>query len=344
MSPGALSQFVIVTDTEGTTANDSSAFTVTAKDAQGNVKYDYASTATLSSNDANISWVSPASTSLNFTASSGVKTVSLRFKTAGSRTFTVTQGVSATSTAINVVPAAKSKLVIVTQPGGGTAGATWATQPVVEIRDAYDNKTSDTDSVTLALTTGTGALSGTASVNAIAGTATFSGLSINLTGTNKVLTASSGALTTAASSAFTISPDALNNFLVQISNATPTAGASVNVTVTARDQFNNTKTNFTGNVWLTSTDGSMQLTSPASSPYSYTGGDAGVKVWALNLRTAGAQTIYAANNATYGSATATGSVAATVSAASAHELIFVAGSTAGSPETLHAGTCSVDGS
>src|ERR1019366_6580215 len=67
-------------------------------------------------------------------------------------------------------------------------------QPVVKIADALGNVvTTGADAtrvVTVALTTGSGTLSGTLTKTAVAGVADFSGqnLSINLAGANKVLT------------------------------------------------------------------------------------------------------------------------------------------------------------
>src|SRR5438477_195906 len=67
---------------------------------------------------------------------------------------------------------------------------------------------SSTASVTVAIGTnpGGGTLSGTATVSAVGGVATFSNLSIDKSGTGYTFTAASGALTGATSAAFTISP------------------------------------------------------------------------------------------------------------------------------------------
>jgi hypothetical protein len=79
----------------------------------------------------------------------------------------------------------------------------------VTARDAFGNTaTGFSGNVTVAITSGTGTagavLSGTVTVAASAGVATFSNLSINLTGNSYTLTATSGALTAATSSAFNI--------------------------------------------------------------------------------------------------------------------------------------------
>lgn len=68
-----------------------------------------------------------------------------------------------------------------------------------------------------------------------------------------------------------------------------TAGASFTVDVTAEDASNATATGFTDAVVFTSSD-TQAVVSPAS-PYTYVGGDAGVKVFTVTLRTAGSRTI-----------------------------------------------------
>jgi hypothetical protein len=107
-------------------------------------------------------------------------------------------------------PGAPSQLAFATQPGGGAPGEVWGTQPAVLVQDASGH-TVDTDlSITLAIKTGTpasggpGTLSGTKTVSAVHGVATFSGLSIDLAGADYQLTATSGELTPADSSAFDI--------------------------------------------------------------------------------------------------------------------------------------------
>jgi alpha-L-rhamnosidase len=116
---------------------------------------------------------------------------------------------------VAVVPLAASQLVVTTQPSASTvAGVAFAQQPVVTIEDQFGNTvTSGADStvsVGLALTTGTGALGGTISMNAVNGVADFTGkgLSINYVGTDKVLTATAtvaaGTRTTTTGPAFAI--------------------------------------------------------------------------------------------------------------------------------------------
>ena len=117
----------------------------------------------------------------------------------------------ATSAAFTIALDAAHQLVFATQPGGGTAGAPWGAQPVVQIQDAEGNLVTTgadaTRSVTLSLTSGTGTLGGTLTVTAIAGVATFTNLQLDKIGTADVLTAAAvltGGATTQTSAAFVV--------------------------------------------------------------------------------------------------------------------------------------------
>ena len=115
---------------------------------------------------------------------------------------------SATSSTFNITVGAAAKLAFTTQPGGGTANTTWATQPVVKVQDAGGNTvTSSSASITLAIGTnpGGGVLSCTANPkNATSGVDTFAGCKITLAGTGYTITATATGLTPATSSTFNI--------------------------------------------------------------------------------------------------------------------------------------------
>lgn len=149
---------------------------------------------------------------------------------------------SGASSAFTITPGAASKLAYTTQPGGGVAGTAWAQQPVVQILDAADNLvTTSTATVTLTLTTGTGTVSGTRVLAAVGGIATYSGLSLNLVGTNKILTASASGLTAAVSDSFTITHAAANRlaFTTQPGGGQASAAWAQQPVVEVRDSFNN---------------------------------------------------------------------------------------------------------
>ena len=98
-------------------------------------------------------------------------------------------------------------LAFAVQPGNVAAGSMIAPAVQVGIVDAQGHLVNTaTNQVTIAIGTNPsgGALSGTATVTAVAGLATFSNLSINNVGTGYTLAASATGLTGAASSAFSV--------------------------------------------------------------------------------------------------------------------------------------------
>ena len=151
---------------------------------------------------------------LTATASSGVATfsgVTLAGTVLTDYTFEFTSApllAAVTSDNVMVTPGTAAKVAFTAQPSASTAaGVAFSAQPVITIQDVNGNTvTTATNSVTLTLTSGTGTLGGTATMNAVAGVADFAGkgLNINLPGADKVLTATSGSLTSAATAPFVI--------------------------------------------------------------------------------------------------------------------------------------------
>jgi hypothetical protein len=166
---------------------------------------------------------------------------------------------SAVSDSFAVAAAPADRLVFTTQPGNAIAGAAFATQPVVKSRDAYGNDSTvglgATKNVTVALTSGSGILQGTAMINigtggSTPGIATFSNLRIDTAGSGKVLTASASYLTSAVSDVFTVLPDVAAKLKIT-GAATQIAGTPQNLTITAYDLFGNVATGYAGDKSLT---------------------------------------------------------------------------------------------
>ena len=113
---------------------------------------------------------------------------------------------------VNTAPIAliqtAAKLAITTQPAGAVSGTAFTTQPVVMIQDIGGTIVANsTASVTASVASGTGTLAGTATVVAVGGVATFSGLKINGSG-NHTLSFASGGLTGATSQTLAVAaPD-----------------------------------------------------------------------------------------------------------------------------------------
>jgi hypothetical protein len=118
---------------------------------------------------------------------------------------------SATSESITITappppPQVATQLGISAQPGGALADAPLNPQPRVEIRDANGGLVaSSTATVTATIMGGSGTLTGTATINAVAGVAVFSDLAISAAGTY-TLTFSSPGLQSVASTPVIVTP------------------------------------------------------------------------------------------------------------------------------------------
>ena len=96
----------------------------------------------------------------------------------GSKAIVVQSSSHADASATQAISAgAATQMAITTQPTGPSVnGSTLAAQPVVVLRDQFNNLTASTATITAAVGAGTWTLGGTPSAVAIAGAATFSGL------------------------------------------------------------------------------------------------------------------------------------------------------------------------
>src|SRR5207302_1975381 len=161
-------------------------------------------------------------------------------------------GVTGTESAtFNVTPRAAKVLVFTVQPSAASAGATITPAVQVTARDSLGNTaTRFTGTVTVAIGTnpGGGALAGTKVVAAVAGVATFSGLSIDKVGTGYTLTATGAG--SATSTAFNVTAGTATALVFSVQPTTTVAGAAITpaVQVTVQDGSGNTATGFTGNI------------------------------------------------------------------------------------------------
>src|SRR5207245_1157787 len=118
------------------------------------------------------------------------------------------------SSNVVVSAAAATSLAFVQQPSDAVAGTAITPAVTVRAQDSFGNNAPGV-AVSMSLSTGTGTLSGTTTrTTDTNGLATFNDQSINLVG-SKALTASSGALSTGASSSFNISPAAADHLAFQ---------------------------------------------------------------------------------------------------------------------------------
>jgi hypothetical protein len=189
-----------------------------------------------------------------------------------------------------VTAGAPAQLSVGVQPTNTQAGQAITPAVTVRILDAEGNQTTSTASVTLAAS-GPGAftMASTSIVAAVAGVAMFDNLHINVAGTYMIGAASTG-LATATSDGFDVTPGPATTFAFDVP-ASVIAGDMFTFTLTAKDQFANTATGYTGVVHFTSTDPQAALPSDTQ----FVAGDHGVKTLTLAtaLKTAGNQTISA---------------------------------------------------
>lgn len=163
----------------------------------------------------------------------------------------------ATSAPFDIGAAAATQLEYMVQPTDGVAGATIAPAIQVLARDAFGNRaTGFSGNVTLAITPGTGTagaiLSGTATVAAAGGVASFSDLNIDKAGSGYTLAATAGGLGDATSSPFAVAVGNADKLVFSVQPSTTTAGAAVApaVDVTVQDALGNTVTGFTGAITI----------------------------------------------------------------------------------------------
>ena len=243
------------------TANGVSTSTVTVqlKDANGNNLTSSGGAVTLSTSLGSLGAVTDnANGTYTATLTSGTSV--------GTATITGALGGSAiTDTAtVALVPGPAAQLAYSVQPSNTVAGVSISPAVKVQVQDAFGNVvTSSTANITLAIGTnpGSGTLSGTATVAAVSGEATFSNLSINKTGTGYTLAASSSGLTGATSTAFNITPAAATASTSTISasplSITANGTTTATVTVQLKDAFENNLVASGGTVTLSTTRGSL---------------------------------------------------------------------------------------
>ena len=225
----------------------------------------------------------------------------------------------ATSNSFSVVAGALATLAFVQQPTSEVAGVSIAPAVTVVARDAGSNPVPGAV-VTLSVVTGpVGATLNDASATTNAsGVATFTGLDATVAGTYTIR-AASGAVQSAASNAFVISPAAAAVLAIRTQPTGGTAGGLVTPTVQveARDAFANLATGYTSQVVLGVATGpvggslSNNSTSAVGGIATFTG---------MTVSTAGVYTLGASATGLTGATTNS----FTVASAPATQLVFTA--------------------
>ena len=241
--PGAPSQIGVRSQPDGAASGSAMTAqpTVEVRDAAGNLTPGAATvTVAIGAGGGVLSGTTTAATINGSATFSGLSITG----TVGPRTlvFSATGLAPATSASFTLAAGPATRLVLRTQPVGGTAYATLVTPPVVEVQDASGNLTTSTAAVTAAIASGGGTLGAGSSATAVAGVATFSALVVNGTAGARTLSFTSGALTpvTSASFSVTAAPPAVITFAaspVAFSGAAAQSPAASTVAITNTGVF-----------------------------------------------------------------------------------------------------------
>jgi len=299
-----------------TTAGDTLTVTVTAQDAFDNTITDYAGTVTFTSSDGS------ATLPADYTfvgGDNGVHTFTdeVTLVTAGSQSVDVSDTVETTVTGSADVDVAATTLdhLDVSAPTTAISGTPFSV--TVTAQDTYGNTVTDyAGTVTFASSDGSAMLpSDYTFVGGDNGTHTFTdGATLVTTGTQSVDAEDTVTASVAGSADVDVSAAPVDHFDVSAPGTT-TAGDPLTVTVTAKDAFDNTVTDYAGTVTVTSSDSSATL--PAD--YTFVGGDNGVHTFTdeVTLVTAGTQSVDVSDTVATG---ATGSADVDVSVAALDHL------------------------
>jgi FKBP-type peptidyl-prolyl cis-trans isomerase 2 len=277
------------------TAGSYGTVTVTAKDAYGNTDIKYTGTVHLTSSDA----AAALPANYTFTASdAGVHKFGLTLKTAGTRSVTATDTVTASNTGsqtgIVVNAGAATHLAVTGMVSPRTAGSYGTV--TVTAKDANGNtNTKYTGTVHLTSSDAQAALPANYTFTASdAGVHKF-GLTLKTAGTRSVTaTDTVTASNTGSQTGIVVNAGAATHLAVTGMVTPRTAGSYGTVTVTAKDAYGNTAKSYTGTVHLTSSDAAAAL--PAN--YTFTVSDAGVHKFGVTLKTAGTKSVTATDTVT----------------------------------------------
>ncbi len=288
VTPAAATTFVISGHPSPVNAGDSSNFTVTAKDAFGNVDVNYAGTATFSSTDKQASL--PADYAFQ-SADKGVRIFSDVLRTAGLQSISAVDqsnpAISGTASNINVLPGAAVGISISGYPNPTTAGV--PQNFLVAARDQFGNVApSYAGTVRFSTTDKQAALPQDFTFTAgDAGQHTFVG-TLKTAGTHSITVLDTGsAAFTATQSGIVVNPAAGSVLILTSIPPSVVAGANNTVLATIRDPFGNIATGYTGTLAFTSTDPQAGL--PTN--YTFMATDKGQKSFVVSLKTAGTQSV-----------------------------------------------------
>ena len=248
ISVGAATQLVYSVEPTNTvsTVSVSPAVKVQVQDAGGNLVLTATDSVTLAIN--NNPGGGTLSGTLTVAAISGVATFSdISIDRSGigyTLDATATGLTTATSASFDITVGAATQLVYSVEPTNSVSTVALSPAIKVQVQDAGGNLVpTATDSITLAINNnpGSGTLSGTLTVAAVSGVATFSDISIDKIGSGYTLDATATGLTTATSASFDITVGAATQLVysVEPTNSVSTVALSPTIKVQVQDAGGN---------------------------------------------------------------------------------------------------------
>ena len=198
--------------------------------------------------------------------------------------------------AITMLPDLLDHFLISTTQATATAGVAFTNNVIVTAYDQWDNvKTDYVGNVYFTSTDGQAVLPYVLAsqysftvLDAGAHTFTASGFNLRTTG-NQTITITDGSISDTTGN-IAVGPGILGSFTVtgepsEATAGTPFATPANDIVVTAKDAYGNTKTNYTGSVWFSSSDLNENVALPATEASKYTfttggGSDNGVHTFA----------------------------------------------------------------
>jgi hypothetical protein len=236
--------------------------------------------------------------------------------------FTITATNTAGSVTQTFTLTVTAAVAIFTQPIGGANATALSTQPVVRVVDGSGNAiASFTSNVVATIASGTGTLSGTTTVAAVAGVATFTNLVITGTAGAFTLRFTPAGLTAATSNSLTVTAGAENEYLVTSSSTSPAAGSAVTISAQLTDISGNAISTAGKTVtWSKSNaNGSFATTTSTTNA-------AGIATVSFTVHTVSATSTTVTATSSTPTLTGTGSTITTVTGAASKIAVFSAGS------------------
>ena len=318
VNPATAATFTVSGYPSPTVAGIIHSFTVTAKDAFGNTATGYSGTVHFTATG-DAAALLPADSTL--TAGSGTFTATFKTVAGGTKTLTatdtVTSSITGSQSGITVTPAAASALSVAGYPSPTVAGVNHTFSVVAQ--DPFGNTaTGYSGTVTFSNTNDAVAVL-PANSTLTAGSGSFTATFKTVAGGTKTLTATDtlNGTVTGSQAGITVTPASAATLIVGGYPTSTVAGVSNSFTVTAKDAFGNTDTNYAGTVAFSNTN-DAQAVLPGNSTLT-----AGTKTFSATFKTVagGTKTLTATDTVT---ASITGSqTGITVTESATTKLVFI---------------------